>query len=66
MSVIHFPTITIQPLTADDLSAASQLLYTVWHQTYDQHLPDHWISEHDLDHFNNYLDKKQSRCWLAR
>ena len=65
MSVIPFPSISIETLEDENLTRASELLHARWHKTYGRHLPKELIEQHDLDYFSDYLKDKQPRTWLA-
>lgn len=64
-SIIELPQLTVRQGGPEDVVAATQLVYRVWHDTYDPHLPSPMCAMKSEGSFRAHIAKRIRKAWLA-
>ena len=64
-SIIELPQLTVRRGGPEDVVAATQLVYRVWHDTYDPHLPSPMCAMKSEGSFRAHIAKRIRKAWLA-
>lgn len=64
--VINFPTLSYSTPSEDDIEAIAAMINTIWHETYDEHLPARLCHERTVQVFRKQVAAQLGNATVAR